>query len=72
MSVGLIGTPKQAEEIVASGQADMVALARGAVYDPRFAWHAAEELGAHTDYPPKYRVGHPSMRPQLFPDHRKA
>jgi 2,4-dienoyl-CoA reductase-like NADH-dependent reductase (Old Yellow Enzyme family) len=72
MSVGLIGHAKQAEEIIASGQADMVALARGALYDPRFAWHAAEELGAETEYAPKYRVAHPSMRPQLFPNHHKS
>ncbi|OYX36306.1 MAG: oxidoreductase [Caulobacterales bacterium 32-69-10] len=71
MSVGLISDPHQAEEIVASGQADMVALARGAVYDPRWAWHAAEALGVETEYPPKYRVGHPSMRPQMFPNRQK-
>ena len=39
--------PKQAEEIVASGKADMVALARGMLYDPRWGWHAAAELGGH-------------------------
>jgi 2,4-dienoyl-CoA reductase-like NADH-dependent reductase (Old Yellow Enzyme family) len=71
MSVGLIGHAKQAEEIIASGQADMVAIARGAMYDPRFAWHAAEELGAETEYAPKYRACHPSMRPQLFPNRQK-
>jgi 2,4-dienoyl-CoA reductase-like NADH-dependent reductase (Old Yellow Enzyme family) len=35
MAVGLITEAKQAEEIVASGKADMVALARGMLYDPR-------------------------------------
>jgi len=67
MSVGLIGDAHQAEHIVATGQADMVAIARGAMYDPRFAWHAAEALGAETAYAPKYRGCHPSLRPQLFP-----
>jgi len=67
-SVGLIGTAKQAEEIIASGQADMVAIGRGAMYDPRWAWHAAEELGVETEYAPKYRACHPSLRPQLFPN----
>jgi 2,4-dienoyl-CoA reductase-like NADH-dependent reductase (Old Yellow Enzyme family) len=67
-SVGLIGHARQAEEIVASGQADMIAIARGAIYDPRWAWHAAEELGVETEYAPKYRAGHPSLRPQLFPN----
>ena len=45
IAVGLITEPAQAEEIVASGQADMVALARGMLSDPRWAWHAAAELG---------------------------
>ncbi len=72
MSVGLIDKPDQAEAIIASGEADMVALARGALYDPRWAWHAAEALGAETAYAPKLRVCHPSLRPQLFPDHKKA
>ncbi len=45
MAVGLITEPKQAEEIIASGKADMVALARGMLYDPRWGWHAAAELG---------------------------
>ncbi|HTI67297.1 MAG TPA: oxidoreductase, partial [Caulobacteraceae bacterium] len=70
-SVGLIGTAAQAEEIVASGQADMIAIGRGAIYDPRWAWHAAEELGVETEYAPKYRAGHPSLRPQLFPHRQK-
>jgi 2,4-dienoyl-CoA reductase-like NADH-dependent reductase (Old Yellow Enzyme family) len=66
-SVGLIGTAQQAEAIITSGQADVVVIGRGALYDPRFAWHAAQELGAETAYAPKYRACHPSMRPQLFP-----
>ena len=46
MTVGLIAGYQQAEDIVASGKADMICLARGAMWDPRWAWHAAEELGA--------------------------
>jgi 2,4-dienoyl-CoA reductase-like NADH-dependent reductase (Old Yellow Enzyme family) len=69
-SVGLIDKPEQAESIVASGEADFIAIGRGAIYDPRWAWHAAEALGAETEYAPKYRAGHPSMRPQLFPNHQ--
>jgi 2,4-dienoyl-CoA reductase-like NADH-dependent reductase (Old Yellow Enzyme family) len=71
MSVGLIDKPEQAEQIIASGEADLVVLARGALYDPRWAWHAAEALGAETAYAPKYRVCHPSLRPELFPQRRK-
>src|SRR3546814_15470941 len=72
MSVGLIGTPEQAEEIIASGKADFVVIGRTALYDPRWAWHAAEALGVETDYAPKYRMAQPAIRPELFPNHRKA
>lgn len=54
MAVGLITQARQAEAIVADGQADMVALARGMLYDPRWAWHAAAELGAEVTYPNQY------------------
>ncbi|NCF27167.1 MAG: oxidoreductase [Gammaproteobacteria bacterium] len=54
MAVGMITEARQAEAIVASGQADMVALARGMLYDPRWAWHAAAELGAEVTYPNQY------------------
>ena len=47
IAVGLITEPEQAEAIVAGGQADLVALARGMLFDPRWPWHAAAQLGAH-------------------------
>ena len=53
-AVGLIVTPEQAEAIVASGQADFVALARAFLDDPRWVWHAAERLGADFSPPPQY------------------
>ena len=71
MGVGLITAARQAEEIVASGKADMIALARGAMWDPRWAWHAAEELGAEAPYAPKTMPCHPSLRPQVFPNRAK-
>ena len=71
MSVGLIAWARQAEDIVASGKADFVCLARAAMWDPRWAWHAAEELGAETAYAPKMMLCHPSMRPQIFPHRQK-
>ena len=52
--VGLITEPEQAEAIVASGQADAVALARAMLSDPRWPWHAAEKLGAKVLAPPQY------------------
>jgi len=54
IAVGLITDPRQAEEIVASGKADMVALARGMLYDPRWAWHAAAALGGTVHAPKQY------------------
>ena len=54
MSVGLITDPKQAEAIVARGEADLVALARAMLWDPRWPWHAAAALGAQIDAPPQY------------------
>jgi NADPH2 dehydrogenase len=72
MSVGLITTARQAEEIIASGKADLIALARGAMWDPRWAWHAAEELGAEAPYAPKTMPCHPSLRPQVFPHRQKT
>lgn len=71
MAVGMIRDPAYAEEIVATGQADMVALARGMLYEPRWAWRAAEELGAEAWYPPQYERGRPGRWPQAF-DGRKA
>jgi 2,4-dienoyl-CoA reductase-like NADH-dependent reductase (Old Yellow Enzyme family) len=66
MAVGLITEPKQAEEIVASGKADMVALARGMLYDPRWGWHAAAELGGQVEAPPQYWRSQPSTQKALF------
>ena len=54
MSVGMISRARQAEDIVASGKADLVAIARAMMDDPRWSWHAARELGAETAYAPNY------------------
>lgn len=71
MAVGLITDARQAEEIVASGKADFICMARGAMWDPRWAWHAAEELGAEAPYAPKTGPCHPSMRPWIFPRYKR-
>jgi 2,4-dienoyl-CoA reductase-like NADH-dependent reductase (Old Yellow Enzyme family) len=62
-AVGMIVEPRQAEEIVASGQADMVALARGMLDDPRWGWHAADALGASVRVPPQYERARPATWP---------
>ncbi|MGY3448773.1 NADH:flavin oxidoreductase/NADH oxidase [Bradyrhizobium sp. USDA 4353] len=66
MAVGLITQAQQAEEIVSSGKADMVALARGMLYDPRWGWHAAAELGGQVAAPPQYWRSQPSTQKELF------
>ena len=59
--VGLIITPSQAEAIVAEGRADMVALARGMLDDPRWGWHAAQALGAEVERAPQYTRAGPKL-----------
>lgn len=62
-TVGMIVSPEQAELIIESGQADMVALARAFLDDPRWPWHAAEALGADIEVPPQYRLGYAKFWP---------
>ena len=64
--VGLITDPQQAEEIVAAGKADLVALARGMLFDPRWPWHAAAQLGARVSAPPQYWRAPPHGHKDLF------
>jgi 2,4-dienoyl-CoA reductase-like NADH-dependent reductase (Old Yellow Enzyme family) len=66
IGVGLITEPHQAETIIQSGQADMVALARAMLYDPRWPWHAAAELGASVSAPPQYWRSQPHQFKHLF------
>ena len=62
-AVGMIADADQAEEIVASGKADMVAMARAFLDNPRWVWHAAERFGVKIDYPPSYQRSHPGVWP---------
>ena len=54
-AVGMITEPAQAEEIVASGQADAVLLARQILRDPYWPLHAAAALKADGPWPKQYR-----------------
>ena len=54
IAVGMITDPIQAESVLRSGQADMVALAREMLRDPRWVWRAATVLGATASTPPQY------------------
>lgn len=62
-AIGLITDPRQAEDIVASGKADFVSLARGMLFNPRWPWHAAIALGAELKYPPQYERCAPKVWP---------
>lgn len=53
-AVGLITDAAQANEIVATGQADIVLLARQLLRDPYWPLHAAKELGVEVDWPVQY------------------
>lgn len=44
-AVGMITTPFEAENILQEGKADLIALARPFLYNPRWVWHAARVLG---------------------------
>jgi 2,4-dienoyl-CoA reductase-like NADH-dependent reductase (Old Yellow Enzyme family) len=66
IAVGLITEAQQAERIVSSGQADLVALARGILYDPRWPWHAASTLGEQVTAPPQYWRSSPAGIQGLF------
>ena len=56
----------QAEAIVGTGDADMIALARTILYDPRWPWHAAAHLGAKVKAPNQYLRSQPRQYRDLF------
>ena len=65
-AVGLISDPRQAEEILSSGKADFISLARALLFNPRWAQHAAVALGAEAlavPYAPQYARSSPKLWP---------
>ena len=66
IGVGMITEAVQAEQILEKGQADMVALARAMLFDPRWPWHAAAQLGAQVQAPPQYWRSQPREYKDLF------
>lgn len=66
IAVGLITDFDQAEAIVGTGDADLVALARAILYDPRWPWHAAAHLGATVKAPNQYLRSQPTRYRNLF------
>jgi 2,4-dienoyl-CoA reductase-like NADH-dependent reductase (Old Yellow Enzyme family) len=68
VAVGLITEAEQAEAILQAGDADMIALARGMLYNPRWPWHAAAKLGAQVSVPPQFWRSQPRELKDLFKD----
>jgi 2,4-dienoyl-CoA reductase-like NADH-dependent reductase (Old Yellow Enzyme family) len=66
IAVGLITDYEQAEAIVGTGDADLIAIARGILYDPRWPWHAAAHLGASVKAAPQYLRCQPRQYKHLF------
>ena len=66
VTVGLITGFEQAEAIVGTGDADLIALARTILYDPRWPWHAAAHLGGHVHAPNQYLRSQPQQYRHLF------
>ena len=66
VAVGLITAFEQAEAIIATGDADLIALARAILYDSRWPWHAAAHFGAHVKAPPQYWRSQPTQYRELF------
>ncbi|WP_421951779.1 NADH:flavin oxidoreductase/NADH oxidase [Pelagibacterium sp.] len=66
VAVGLITEAEQAEAIVSTGDADMIAVARAMLYDPHWPWHVAAALGGQVKAPPQYLRSQPRQHSNLF------
>jgi 2,4-dienoyl-CoA reductase-like NADH-dependent reductase (Old Yellow Enzyme family) len=66
IAVGLITEFEQAEAIVSTGDADIIALARAILFNPRWPWHAAAHFGASVKAPPQYLRSQPRQYKNLF------
>jgi 2,4-dienoyl-CoA reductase-like NADH-dependent reductase (Old Yellow Enzyme family) len=70
VAVGLITEYEQAEAILATGDADLIGLARTMLYDPRWPWHAAAHFGAQVKVPPQYLRSQPRRFRDLLVEDR--
>jgi 2,4-dienoyl-CoA reductase-like NADH-dependent reductase (Old Yellow Enzyme family) len=66
VAVGLVTEFDQAEAILSAGDADLIALARAVLYDPRWPWHAAAHFGAQVRAPGQYLRSQPRELKDLF------
>jgi 2,4-dienoyl-CoA reductase-like NADH-dependent reductase (Old Yellow Enzyme family) len=72
IAVGLITDFDQAEAILEEGHADLIAIARSALYDPRWPWHAAAHFGASVRAPDQYLRSQPHEYRDLFSNSEMA
>lgn len=68
ISVGLISEAEQANTIIEQGEADVVAMARAVLWNPRWGWHAAAQLGATVAAVPQYARSLPAGKNRVFGD----
>ncbi|GAB2539493.1 NADH:flavin oxidoreductase/NADH oxidase [Rhodanobacter koreensis] len=66
IAVGLITEFEQAESILSTGDADLIALARAVLFDPRWPWHAAAHFGTQVKVPNQYLRSQPSRLRKVF------
>ena len=66
IAVGLITEPMQAQAIVEAGDADLVALGRGILWNPHWAWNAAAVLGGRVEAPLPYHRAPPREAKGVF------
>jgi 2,4-dienoyl-CoA reductase-like NADH-dependent reductase (Old Yellow Enzyme family) len=66
IAVGLITEFEHAEAIVGTGDADLIALARTMLFNPRWPWHAAAHFGARVKAPDQYLRSQPRQFGDLF------
>lgn len=72
IAVGLITDFDQAEAILEAGDADLIAIARSALYNPRWPWHAAAHFGASVRAPSQYLRSQPHQYRDLFSNSEMA
>ncbi len=68
ITVGMITQPQQAEDILQAGSADLIALARAMIVEPRWPWRAVAELGGRLEGMPPYYRCLPLGSPRIFGD----
>ena len=68
IGVGLITDAAQAEAALTDGMADLVGVARALLFNPRWVWSAAAELGGQVPASPQYLRALPAWAKQIFGD----